>query len=84
MFSFLILLVELDWAASKGHKLSNDEFYNPPEVDEKSWQGGTFVLGGNSDRSKLLSKRELLAEAALNRLTKEEEELSKNCGSKTN
>ena len=74
----------MDWTASGGHKTSNEEFYNPPEeekIDEKAWQGGTFILGGNSDRSKSLSKRELLAEAALIRLTKEEEELSKSCGS---
>ncbi|CAB4473114.1 uncharacterized protein OCT59_028345 [Rhizophagus irregularis] len=77
-------VVNLDWTASGGNKISNGEFYNPPEeekVDEKAWQGGSFILGGSSDRSKTLSKRELLAEAALIRLTKEEEELNEGCGS---
>ncbi|CAG8456244.1 17783_t:CDS:2 [Funneliformis caledonium] len=81
---FFNILVELDWTASGGHKISNDEFYNAPEeeaIDEKSWQGGTFVLGGvGTDRR--LTKRELLAEATLMRLTKEEKELDDNCGSK--
>lgn len=74
----------MDWTASGGNKISNDEFYNPPEeekVDEKAWKGGSFILGGNSDRSKTLPKRELLAEAALIRLTKEEEKLNEGCGS---
>ncbi|CAI2166124.1 17737_t:CDS:2 [Funneliformis geosporum] len=81
---FFNILVELDWTASSGHKISNAEFYNAPEeeaIDEKSWQGGTFVLGGvGSDRR--LPKRELLAEATLLRLTKEEKELDDSCGSK--
>ena len=79
----------MDWTASKGHKLSNEEFYNPPEeeeIDKTTRQGGTYVLGGNgnSDRSQILPKRELLAQAALIRLTKEEKELNEGCGSEKN
>ncbi|CAG8741896.1 31629_t:CDS:2 [Racocetra persica] len=75
-------VVSMDWTASKSYKVSSAEFYNPPEeekIDAHSWEGGTYVLGGNSTRTNVLSKRELLAEAALIRLTKEEKELTEGC-----
>ncbi|CAH1757108.1 12382_t:CDS:2 [Entrophospora sp. SA101] len=75
--------VSLDWTLSDGKKLSNEEFYNPSEqegIDTRSWQGGAYVLGGDTERAKILSKRELLAEATLMRLTKEEKELDESCG----
>ncbi|CAG8635343.1 4090_t:CDS:2 [Dentiscutata erythropus] len=64
--------------------ISNEEFYNPPEeeeIDARSWEGGTYVLGGDPSRANAISRRELLAEAALIRLTKEEKELTEGCGS---
>ncbi|KAF0464692.1 WLM-domain-containing protein [Gigaspora margarita] len=77
-------VVSMDWTVSKSHKISNEEFYNPPEeeeIDKRSWEGGTYVLGGDQSRANILPRRELLAEAALIRLTKEEKELAEGCGS---
>ncbi|CAJ0759940.1 12384_t:CDS:2 [Entrophospora sp. SA101] len=54
--------VSLDWTLSDGKKLSNEEFYNPSEqeeIDTRSWQGGAYVLGGDTERAKMLSKHEL-------------------------
>ncbi|CAG8594430.1 12376_t:CDS:2 [Cetraspora pellucida] len=78
-------VVSMDWTASKSHKISSAEFYDPPEeekINTRSWEGGTYVLGGSSTHANnVLSRRELLAEAALIRLTKEEKELTEGCGS---
>ncbi|CAG8579640.1 13655_t:CDS:2, partial [Acaulospora colombiana] len=76
-------VVSMDWTVSKGHKISNDEYYNPPEDtdEDELYEGGTFMLGGDPTRTKNLPMRELLAEAALIRLTKEEQELNDGCGS---
>lgn len=61
-----------------GNKLSQDEFYDPEDVydedhaDGGGWQGGEFVLGGsNNDQS--LSRREIMARAALARMEKQKE-----------
>ncbi|KAI8824302.1 WLM domain-containing protein [Fimicolochytrium jonesii] len=63
-------------------------YYNPPEeerVDEPAFQGGTFRLGGGGRREtgerESRPMREIMAEAALGRLTREEEELERGCGS---
>ncbi|CAG8452806.1 852_t:CDS:2 [Acaulospora morrowiae] len=76
-------VLSMDWTASGGHKLSNSDFYNPLEGDVNSnvYEGGIFKLGGDSTRTSSLPRRELLAEAALIRLTKEEQELNEGCGS---
>ncbi|RHZ69484.1 hypothetical protein Glove_283g40 [Diversispora epigaea] len=78
-------VVSLDWTASGGNKISNEEFYNPSEGTEinndQSFEGGTFTLGGDPTRKRNMSMRELLAEAALIRLTNEEIELNEKCGS---
>lgn len=73
----------MDWTASGGHKVSHEEYYNPSvgTEDDKSLKGGTFVLGGDPTRKTSTPMRELLAEAALIRLTKEEIELDEKCGS---
>ncbi|KAJ3299456.1 hypothetical protein HK104_008812 [Borealophlyctis nickersoniae] len=70
-------------ASNKTHRLSSERFYNAPneeQVDAPAFEGGTFVLGGRGGGDRPM--REVLAEAALLRLTKEEEELTKGCGVK--
>lgn len=47
--------------------------------DEGGWTGGEFVLGGARDRGAGLSRREILAEAALERQRKEAEAERKAC-----
>lgn len=88
-------VVELDWTkGTKGHRLTNQVFYNPPSddsdadeygdvtlpegeeyIDEHGYDGGAFVLGSSSTPlpSSAEGKREVLAEAALKRLTLEKE-----------
>lgn len=59
-----------------GNKLSQDEFYDPDDAydedhaDTGGWQGGEFVLGGTSEREGL-TRREILARAAMSRLEKQ-------------
>ncbi|KAJ3045487.1 hypothetical protein HDV00_009141 [Rhizophlyctis rosea] len=79
-----------------GRTAGDGKFYNPPEeeaVDEKAFEGGVFVLGGSTvvsggghvgsgGGSDASSMREVLARAALGRLTKEEEEMVEGCGSR--
>ncbi|TPX30769.1 hypothetical protein SmJEL517_g05751 [Synchytrium microbalum] len=75
-------VVELDWTA-KGHVIGGSDVYNPEEseaVDEKAFEGGVFVLGG-SKKDENRPMREVLAEAALLRLTKEEQDMVDSCGS---
>ncbi|KAK9240008.1 WLM domain-containing protein [Lipomyces kononenkoae] len=73
-------VVELDPFGGGGHKLTNEEFYTPPDEEEiedsGGWEGGSFVLGsGESDRDgnpgeittddvRRLSPRELMLRAA--------------------
>ncbi|CAG8552566.1 3630_t:CDS:2, partial [Ambispora leptoticha] len=77
-------VVELDWTKSTGRQISHHEYYHPPHeednIDAAGYVGGTFRLGGDTERTKKLSRREILAEAATLRLTKEEKELDKGCG----
>lgn len=70
-----------DWHSS-GHSLGNEEFYEGPEEvdDHGGWSGGEFVLGaasnsgseasGASAREQGLSRREILAKAAEERIRK--------------
>ena len=67
-----------DWKHG-GHRLTEDEFFNPADdgedehIDGGGWTGGEFVLGSLS-RSELgdgLTRREILAKAALSRLEKQ-------------
>lgn len=62
-----------------GHRLSNEEFYNPNDsyeeaehADHGGWTGGDFVLGGSTSGAGL-SRREILARAAESRMRKEKE-----------
>lgn len=70
-----------DWKHG-GHKLSEDEFYNPGDdgyiggeehFDAGGWTGGEFVLGSDqgSGGKEGLSRREILASAALGRAEKQ-------------
>jgi hypothetical protein len=73
-----------DWKHG-GHRLSGDEFYNPNQndegvLDEKyidtgGWRGGESVLGSDSNLpsspNQRLSRRDLLAQAAMARMQRE-------------
>ncbi|KAL9043329.1 MAG: hypothetical protein Q9214_003479 [Letrouitia sp. 1 TL-2023] len=76
-----------DWRRG-GHALTNEEFYNPDDtgLDEKhidvgGWTGGEFMLGGKEMASKTksegtihnLSRREILAKAAEERMKRQNE-----------
>ncbi|KAJ9653224.1 hypothetical protein H2198_007582 [Neophaeococcomyces mojaviensis] len=60
-----------------GHKVSEDEFYNPDDefddenADGGAWEGGEFVLGGTLDGQQGLSRREIMARAAMSRIEKQ-------------
>ena len=69
-----------------GHRLSNEEFYTPGDeydegehVDGGGWTGGDFVLGRSKDATAAaaseegLSRREIMARAAMSRQKKQEE-----------
>jgi len=65
-----------------GHRLSNEEFYEPNDTyddaehaDEGGWRGGDFVLGRSKDSPSEagLSRREIIARAAMSRQQKERE-----------
>jgi hypothetical protein len=60
-----------------GHRLSNEEFYNPGDAydddehaDHGGWSGGDFRVGGSTSEAGL-SRREVLARAAESRMKKE-------------
>lgn len=69
-----------DWKHG-GHKLTNSEFYNPEDQDDTEehfdgggWTGGEFVLGsaeGSATSQAGLSRREILAKAAMSRIEKQ-------------
>lgn len=72
-----------DWKHG-GHRLSEDEFYNPGDrgyidgeehFDAGGWTGGEFVLGSDqgSSGNEGLSRREILARAAMGRAEKRHE-----------
>ncbi|KAK5045020.1 hypothetical protein LTR84_010168 [Exophiala bonariae] len=65
-----------------GHRLSNEEFYDPNDTydvaehaDDGGWRGGDFVLGRSKDSPSEagLSRREIIARAAMNRQQRERE-----------
>ena len=69
-----------DWKHG-GHKVSNNEFYEPNDTydedehaDHGAWTGGEYVLGSTSPsqaESAGLSRRDIMARAAQSRLDKE-------------
>jgi len=60
-----------------GHRLSHEEFYNPDDdydddhADSGGWKGGEFVLGGSSNGQQGLTRREIIARAAMSRIDKQ-------------
>lgn len=74
-----------DWRRG-GKSVGGEEFYNPgdegvsdEEADEGGWSGGEFVLGGGQDKvvsggsQNPLSRREIMAAAAEERMRKQRE-----------
>lgn len=74
-----------DWRRG-GKSVGGEEFYNPgdegvsdEEADEGGWSGGEFVLGGGQDKVESggsqtpLSRREIMAAAAEERMRKQRE-----------
>lgn len=62
-----------------GHSVGGEEFYNPAdggvsdeEADEGGWEGGEFTLGGGSGVASL-SRREIMARAAEERMARQRE-----------
>lgn len=86
-------VVSLDWSAHGGHSLgSGSDYYHPDDEDEEmendvTYEAGTYRLGaGSKSNTTAINtpelKRQQLAQAALSRLTKqEEEEMDEGCGS---
>jgi WLM domain len=80
-----------DWKHG-GNKLSGDEFYNPGDdvyvnggeehFDAGGWTGGEFVLGAEQgpDGNDGLSRREILAKAAMSRAQKQKKSHQENPG----
>lgn len=72
-------VVTLDpFSSQSGRALSNEEIYQVEEehVDGGGWEGGTYVLGGSdgSGANQGLSRRDILADAAMRRLQREKKE----------
>ncbi|KAK5629435.1 hypothetical protein RRF57_005150 [Xylaria bambusicola] len=68
-------VAKADWK-SGGHSVGEGEFYEPSEetaYDHGGWTGGEFVLGGGgrSTTGATLSRREIMAKAAEERLKKQ-------------
>ena len=70
-----------DWKHG-GHRLSQEEFYEPNDTYDKNhtdaggWTGGEFVLGRSKDGTASeagLSRRDIIAKAAMSRQQKERE-----------
>lgn len=71
-------VVSLDpFSSQSAHILSNEEYFEPQEeehVDGGGWEGGTYTLGGGSESHEGLSRRDILADAAMRRMQKKKEE----------
>ncbi|KAI1428751.1 WLM domain-containing protein [Xylaria sp. FL1777] len=73
-------VAKADWK-SGGHSVGDSEFYEPGEevaYDHGGWTGGEFVLGGggggsSSSPSNTLSRREIIAKAAEERIKKQKQ-----------
>jgi hypothetical protein len=79
-------VLALDWTQQGGHvagQAGKEFFEATPSSNQGAFQGGTFVLGGDGQRQASVPLRELAAEAAILRLTKEEEEMMHSCGQAT-
>ncbi|KAH9832726.1 Ubiquitin and WLM domain-containing metalloprotease [Teratosphaeria destructans] len=84
-----------DWRRG-GHSVGGEEFYNPGdegvdgEADEGGWEGGEYVLGGGttsgassaSGGGEALSRREIMARAAEERMRRQNDAKSAEQGAK--
>ena len=69
-----------DWKHG-GHQLAQGEFYDPEDhgigdehLDSGGWVGGEFILGSDrTSNNEGLSRREIMARAAMNRLAKQKQ-----------
>jgi hypothetical protein len=67
-------VISLDvFSSQSGHTLSNEEIFAIGEdnVDGGGWEGGTYTLGSSSGSHEGLSRRDILADAAMKRMQKE-------------
>jgi len=77
---------EMNWTKGAGQSLggrgSHSQYsgeYDDVGIDQL-YIGGTGMLGGSDDTTKHLTRRELMARAAMARMSTEEEEIEMNCG----
>jgi hypothetical protein len=65
------------FSESGAHALSHEEIYEGEhgDVDGGAWEGGTYTLGGQ-EANESLSRRDILADAAMRRMKKEKKEES--------
>jgi WLM domain len=67
-------VITLDpFASQSAHALSNEEVFEPEEdhVDGGAWEGGTYTLGGGGESHEGLSRRDILADAAMRRMQRD-------------
>lgn len=65
-------VISLDpFSSQSAHALSHEEFFEGEEdhVDGGAWEGGTYTLGGDSHEG--LTRRDILADAAMRRINRE-------------
>jgi hypothetical protein len=84
-------VVALDWSAHGAKSLGGGDYYEPEVEDEDlendvTYESGTYRLGAGSkstvDLNSLEARRQRMAQAAMSRLTKkEEQEMDEGCGS---
>jgi hypothetical protein len=70
-------VITLDpFSGQSAHALSNEEvFESEDHVDGGAWEGGTYTLGGGDDtRNQGLTRRDILADAAMRRMQREKKE----------
>ena len=70
-------VISLDpFSSQSAHILSHEEYFETEEnhVDGGAWEGGTYTLGGSGGESHDgLSRRDILADAAMRRMKREKE-----------
>lgn len=90
-------VVNLDWTAHGAKTLGNGDFYTPQDDDDDedmendvTYESGAYRLGAGSSKSTTIditsntpeARRQRMAQAAMSRLTKkEEQEMDEGCGS---
>ena len=69
-------VIQLDpFSLQSAHALSKDEYYESEteEVDGGAWEGGTYTLGGDAAHEGL-SRRDILADAAMRRMKRDKKQ----------